>query len=82
MLDGAADTVADMTTATDMLALYLQAEKDLLAGKEVAFGDRRLRYEDLAEIRGGRAEWEARVAAEQRASSGASGVRFSVARLA
>jgi hypothetical protein len=59
-----------MTTlaeAQDMLARYMQAEKDVLDGKEVRLGgtglDRWLKMEDLAEIRKGRVEWEARVAA-------------------
>lgn len=67
MLDG-------MTIATDMLAKYLAAEIDLLAGKEAAWGDRRLKMEDLAEIRKGRQEWEQRVAAERRTAAGSSGL--------
>ncbi|NTV09558.1 MAG: hypothetical protein HGA47_02175 [Zoogloea sp.] len=59
-----------MSTSTDMLAAYLKAETDLLLGKETRFGDRLLRMEDLAEIRKGRQEWEARVAAEARRASG------------
>ena len=47
-----------MTTATDMLAAYLQAEAAILAGKEFRWADgRHLRREDLAEIRAGRQEW-------------------------
>jgi hypothetical protein len=53
-----------MTTATDMLAKYLTAESSLLEGKEVSFGDRRLRMEDLPSIIAGRKEWEGRVAKE------------------
>jgi hypothetical protein len=53
----------------------------LLEGKEVAFGDRRLRREDLAEIRAGRREWEQRVASEASRASGRSSLRFSVARM-
>ena len=50
-----------MTTATDMLAAYLQAEAAILAGKEFRWADgRHLRREDLAEIRAGRQEWEAK----------------------
>ena len=55
-----------MTTASDaaeMLGLYIQAEKDVLAGKQVRFGDRMLTTEDLAEIRAGRREWELKLAA-------------------
>lgn len=70
-----------MSTATDMLAKYLQAEASLLQGKEVSFLDRRLRREDLAEIRAGRLEWERRVAAEQAAADGAPPIRILHARM-
>lgn len=53
-----------MSTATDMLAAYQAAELALLKGKETMLGDRRLKFEDLAEIRKGRMEWEQRVADE------------------
>lgn len=53
-----------MSTATDMLTKYLVAEAALLEGKEVSFGDRRLRMEDLPNIIAGRKEWERRVATE------------------
>lgn len=60
-----------MTTATDMLAAYLQAESALLAGKEFRWTDgRHLRREDLAEVRKGRQEWEARVSAESAMAAG------------
>lgn len=74
-----------MTTATDMLAAYLQAEAAILAGKEFTWSDgRRLRREDLAEIRKGRQEWENRVAGESAAAAGAptiGGRSFTVADL-
>lgn len=70
-----------MSTATEMRDAYLEAELALLKGKEVAFGDRRLRREDLPEIRAGRLEWERRVASEQSAAAGISSVRLSVARM-
>lgn len=72
-----------MSTATDMLARYLAAEAALLDGKEVRFGDRTLKSEDLIEIRRGRQEWEARVAAENARSRNTptvGGLRYSVAR--
>lgn len=60
-----------MTTATDMLAAYLAAESAILTGKEVRWTDGRLlRREDLAEIRKGRQEWEARVGAENATTAG------------
>ena len=48
-------------TASEMLSKYLIAEQALLEGKEVSFGDRRLRMEDLPNIIAGRKEWERRV---------------------
>ncbi len=51
-------------TATEMRDKYLAAELALLDGKEVAFGDRKLRREDLPQIILGRKEWERRVAEE------------------
>lgn len=75
--------MARVSTATDMLAKYLQAEADILAGKEVRFADRMLRLEDLAEIRAGRKEWERRVAGESNAAAGVptiGGLTFSRAR--
>jgi hypothetical protein len=60
-----------MTTATAMLDKYLAAEEAILAGKEVTLENgRKLRLEDLPAIQDGRREWERRVAAEQRQSSG------------
>lgn len=70
-----------MSQAENMLAKYMAAEAALLEGKEVAFGDRRLRREDLAEIRAGRREWEQRVARENASAAGVSSIRFSVARM-
>lgn len=73
-----------MSQATDMLALYIQAESAVLSGQEFTLGDRRLRRADLAEIRAGRREWQAAVNAENARASGAQtigGLGFSVARL-
>lgn len=53
-----------MSTATDMLAAYLAAESAVLLGKQATIGGRSFSYENLAEIRAGRKEWEQRVAAE------------------
>lgn len=73
-----------MTTATDMLAKYLAAEQAILEGKSVEFKGRKLSYEDLAEIRAGRIEWESRVAAESTATTSKvkqiGGLNFAVAR--
>jgi len=72
-----------MSTATDMLAFYLAAEQAILQGKEFRSGDRMFRQEDLAEVRAGRKEWEAKVSAEQAAKArvpSVGGLRMSRAR--
>ena len=69
-----------MTTSTDMLAKYLEAEAAVLSGKTVSFGGRTLSSENLLEIRKGRTEWERRVAAEQNTGPTIGGLSFSVAR--
>lgn len=61
-----------MSTATDMLALYIQAEKDVLEGKSVQMDGRTLTLEDLRSIRSGRLEWEHRVNSEKAAAAGVS----------
>ena len=53
-----------MSTATDMLAAYIDAETRVLAGQSVAWEGRSLTRANLAEIRAGRREWQARVDAE------------------
>jgi len=53
-------------TAQEMLDMYLQAEADVLAGKDVQFNGRRVVMADLPQIRAGRVEWERRVAQVQR----------------
>jgi hypothetical protein len=69
-----------MSLATDMVAFYITAEKAVLAGQSVQFGERRLTYANLEEIRAGRAEWERKVADEARSAAGdKSPVRFAVA---
>jgi len=60
-------------TSQQMLDKYLTAEQDLLAGKDVRWGDRRLIREDLPAIIKGRQEWQSRVAGEtRRAKTGSS----------
>ena len=63
-----------MSTAQEMIARYLAAELAVLDGKEVKFGDRVLRTEDLAEIRKGRQEWEERARGERAAAAGRASV--------
>ena len=57
----------------EMLDLYLQAERDVLAGKDTQFNGRRVVMADLPQIIEGRKEWEQRV----RAARG--GLGFAVA---
>jgi hypothetical protein len=55
-----------MATPSEMLALYLQAEADLLQyGQSSAFDGRMLTMADLDAIRKGRREWEQKVASEE-----------------
>ena len=44
--------------AADMVALYLEAEKDVLAGKSVSINGKMMSTEDLEQIRKGRMEWQ------------------------
>lgn len=56
-----------VTTAQDMVDIYLQAERDLLeGGKDVQINGRRMTMAELPQIRAGRLEWERRVSAEGR----------------
>lgn len=59
-----------MSTATDMLTAYLDAESKVLTGKTARLGDRLMTKEDLSEIRAGRREWEERVNAENATATG------------
>lgn len=61
-----------MSTATEMLAFYIEAERKVLAGQSVRFGDRQLTRADLDQIQKGRREWEGRVNAEAAALAGRS----------
>ncbi|MBB1361534.1 hypothetical protein H5125_05105 [Shewanella sp. SR44-4] len=45
-------------TATDMVALYIEAEKEVLAGKSVSINGKMMSTEDLEQIRKGRMEWQ------------------------
>ena len=67
-----------MSTATEMVEFYLQAEISILKGKTVTYRDRTLGRENLQEVIAGRKEWEARVRAETAKSKGGSSL-YSVA---
>ena len=63
-----------MSTASDLLALYLSAETKILAGQSSTLGDRSLA--DLADVQRERKNLELRVASEASASAG--NFRYSV----
>jgi hypothetical protein len=44
--------------ASDMVALYIDAEKEVLAGKSVTINGKMMTSEDLEQIRKGRIEWQ------------------------
>lgn len=53
-----------MSTATEMLQLYLDAEKSVLKGQSVRMGERQLTKADLATIVAERKNWQSQVARE------------------
>lgn len=65
-----------MSTATDMLQKYLDAETAILSGQTVRFGERLLTRANLIEVQQGRREWERKVSAETRIVGGGSAIRF------
>lgn len=68
-----------MSTANDMLQVYLDAELAVLRGLSFRMADgSMLTRANLPEIQAGRREWERRVAGEQAASAGRDD-RFAVA---
>lgn len=72
-----------MTTSTNMLQLYLDAETAILAGKTIQFNGRTHTMESLDMIQKGRREWEGRVNAEANRANGAAtfgGLRYKTAR--
>ena len=68
-----------MSTATDMLQKYLDAEAAILSGQSVRFGERMLTRADLDMVQKGRAEWERKVGAENRIAAGGSSTRYQAA---
>lgn len=50
--------MSDLNPALEMVQMYTEAEKAVLAGKSITKGDRSWTREDLGEIRRGRREWE------------------------
>lgn len=54
-------TIVMPQSASDMVDLYIQAEKDVLEGKTTTINGRTMTLEDLESIRQGRREWERRL---------------------
>jgi hypothetical protein len=50
-----------MSLESEMLDLYIQAEKDVISGKEITFRGETMKLEDLDKIRAGREYWERRI---------------------
>ncbi len=53
-----------------MIQVYLQAEIDVLAGKETMVAGKKMTSEDLPEIRKGRQEWEQRLSHASNGNNG------------
>lgn len=66
-----------MSLATEMLELYIQAEKDVLAGKNITFRGETMGLEDLDKIRAGRMEWERKSSTESNGGKSHSLASFS-----
>lgn len=64
-------TIGGMSIASDLLDLYVAAEKKILLGQATTLGDRTLTLANLAEVRAEREKLERRVAAESRTSGSA-----------
>ncbi len=73
-----------MSTATDMLQKYIDAETAILSGKAGRVGDQSYQFEDLDKVQAGRREWQTKVNEEQARAAGApsiGGLGFAVARM-
>lgn len=57
-------------SAAEMVAIYIQAEKDVLEGKTTVMNGRTFTMENLNEIRDGRVEWERRLQQQTAAAGG------------
>lgn len=66
----------NQTQIEAMIAIYVQAEIDVLQGKSSTVNGKQMTMEDLGEIRAGRKEWERRLAAIGRPRGGASLATF------
>lgn len=72
-----------MTTATEMLNKYIDAETAILEGQTVSFNGRSYSMANLKDVQDGRAYWQKKVNAETNSTNKvrtAGGVGYSVAR--
>jgi hypothetical protein len=67
-----------MSVASDMVSLYIEAEKAVLLNQSYTLGGRTLTRANLQEIRDGRKEWQAKVDNETAGTQGGSDL-YSVA---
>lgn len=67
-----------MSTATDMLALYITAEKKVLSGQSYTINNRSLTRANLSEITKNRQYWQTQVNRETAATQGGNSL-YSVA---
>lgn len=65
-----------MSTASDMVALYLAAEAKILKGQSVKMGERNLTLANLSDVVAERKQWERRVASENNKGRGYSLASF------
>ncbi|MGR9051381.1 MAG: primosomal replication protein PriB/PriC domain protein [Gammaproteobacteria bacterium] len=65
-----------MSTASERLQAYVDAEAKILAGQEVRFGTRMLRLADLAEVQQAITNLQRQVQAEARIAAGGSAIRY------
>lgn len=68
-----------MSTASDLLALYVAAETKILSGQSHRMGDRMLTMADLGMVQKERANLERRVQQEANTAAGQSGARHQLA---
>lgn len=70
-----------MSTATERLARYVEAEKKILEGQSVRMSDRMLTRADLSEVRAEIKDLQSQAAAESRTAAGNYGPRALLADL-
>ncbi|MCK9622231.1 MAG: hypothetical protein M0R47_17045 [Methylobacter sp.] len=68
-----------MSTATNMLALYIEAEQAVLGGRRYEKNGMKFEREDLAKIQTGRREWQTIVNAENMAANKVPSISIKIA---